>query len=475
MPRAINSFHQPRTEQSELVKNEDSLLQEAKGKIIEHLSSHLSGEQTQGAANLFAIDVTPKKRPYAKKLKDRGFVHCNEPVPGKKPVTLGHEYSCVAFLPQKNSKWALPLSIERVTTTEKGPLVGIKLWADIIQNKALGFQKQLCVGVGDCAYSSIKALYAASKVSGAVFITRLSKNRSLLRPYELPQPKKKHGRYKHYDRGNPFKLEKPETWGDPEKSIEIIWETKKGKTNTVKIDCWCNLRTRGEKERPMHDVPLTVVRITVKDINGKNLYSNVLWLVVIGNWKDTLSLKLLWSYYRARFDIEHFFKFGKLHLLLGAYQTPNTESEENWMQFVILAHHQLYHARHDARNLPKPWEKKDKSVGELSPSRVQRDMPRLLDLVGTVANKVKPRGIPQGRKAGEVIAGRPDQEIVKKSQPQPSEKPRVVINWTLDNQRKPNKPLIKYNGIDFESLPQCMQKIISTIKPAAPLSTGPPV
>ena len=30
-----------------------------------------------------------------------------------------------------------------------------------------------------------------------------------------------------------------------------------------------------------------------------------------------------------RFDIEHFFRFGKQRLLLTAAQTPNVETEEN--------------------------------------------------------------------------------------------------------------------------------------------------
>ena len=71
---------------------------------------------------------------------------------------------------------------------------------------------------------------------------------------------------------------------------------------------------------------------------------------------------------------------GQQKLLMVAFQTSETINEENWMQFGMVAYHQLYHARNFAKDLPRAWEKKKKdNTAALSPSRVQRDIPRLLE------------------------------------------------------------------------------------------------
>ena len=36
--------------------------------------------------------------------------------------------------------------------------------------------------------------------------------------------------------------------------------------------------------------------------------------------------------YRQRFDIEHFFRFGKNRLLMDKIQTPDVQHEESWWQ-----------------------------------------------------------------------------------------------------------------------------------------------
>ncbi len=50
---------------------------------------------------LFVLDGTPCPRQWARTLEDKGFIHVSEVVSGKKPVTIGHEYSPLAYLPEK--------------------------------------------------------------------------------------------------------------------------------------------------------------------------------------------------------------------------------------------------------------------------------------------------------------------------------------------------------------------------------------
>ena len=75
--------------------------------------------------HLFAIDATPDPRPYAKKVADRGFTKTNEIVNSGKPVTIGHNYSCVAYLTGQKT-WALPIAIDRVPISEKDAVFGVK-------------------------------------------------------------------------------------------------------------------------------------------------------------------------------------------------------------------------------------------------------------------------------------------------------------------------------------------------------------
>jgi hypothetical protein len=60
--------------------------------------------------------------------------------------------------------------------------------------------------------------------------------------------------------------------------------------------------------------------------------------------------------YLQRYDLEHFFRFGKQKLLLDKFQTPDEKHEEHWWQLVALAYLQLWAAKDMASNLPRPWE-----------------------------------------------------------------------------------------------------------------------
>jgi hypothetical protein len=295
-----------------------------------------------------------------------------------------------------------------------------------------------------------------------------------MRPNILP-PVKTKGHPTWYDKKNPFKLQDNETWFDPTDQKSVEWVTAKGKEYTVTIEVWCDLRSKGTSTCKMHDVPLTAVRITTVDQNGSKVYEKALWLVVVGKWQGKIAIENLWKYYSRRFDIEHFFRFGKLRLLMDAYQTPDTEHEENWMQFVMLSYHQLFHARKCAQDMPNPWERKTKNNQELSPSRVQRDMPRLLKLSGPLSEPVKSRGKPNGRGLGELIGHRENKETIVKRKVENKIKQQIIINLPIDNDSMPLKPRIKCEGVELELLPARIQQIISSIKEIAPQINGPPV
>lgn len=103
--------------------------------------------------------------------------------------------------------------------------------------------------------------------------------------------------------------------------------------------------------------------------------------------------------------------------MLTAYQTPDTEHEENWVALVGLATVQLWLGRPLAERLCRPWERylPAPSAGVASPSQVQRDWERIIRLIGTPAQPPKPRGKAPGRAKGVKPGRRERLPVVKKS------------------------------------------------------------
>ena len=65
---------------------------------------------------------------------------------------------------------------------------------------------------------------------------------------------------------------------------------------------------------------------------------------------------------------------------MAAYQTPEVEHEENWLELVQLATVQLWLARAVAGVRLRPWERylPPRASAVASPSQVQRDWERIM-------------------------------------------------------------------------------------------------
>ena len=98
---------------------------------------------------------------------------------------------------------------------------------------------------------------------------------------------------------------------------------------------------------------MTVARISAYDPNGKMVYQHPLWIAALGKRRDEISAFEIFDYYLSRYDIEHFFRFGKEKLLLDDFQTFDTEHEEDWWRFATLTYTQLYLTRKLVALLPK--------------------------------------------------------------------------------------------------------------------------
>jgi len=368
---------------------------------------------------LFGTDVVPVSRPFARTLEDRSFVYQPNPVGSNKPVTIGHHYSVLAFLPEKGQPdappWVVPLDVQRVQSHGTARVIGAEQLKALLEDVTQPFYAALCVQVTDSAYSGASYLGQLGAQRNLVCVTRAADNRVFYRQFLAEARETGPGHPRWY--GVAFDLKEDTTWGPPDATAETTFTTKRQHTYRVKLQGWYNLLMRGKQNLPMHRYPFTLIRATVVDEQGQPVFQRALWLIVSGERRGELSLLEAWDAYRQRYDLEHFFRFGKQRLLMAAYQTPEVEHEENWLTLVQLATVQLWLACDLADVQMRPWERylPQRASAVASPSQVQRNWERIIRLIGTPAQPPKRRGNALGRAKGAYPERRPRRPVVKKS------------------------------------------------------------
>jgi len=401
--------------------------------LMQLIGSYLPRPQQQKYW-LLGVDVTPAPRRFADTLTDRGYVYHPNTIASNKPVTIGHQYSALVLFPEKLQAsappWVVPLSLRRVTTQETKRSVGIQQVNLLLNDQTLPFHQQLCVQVVDSEYSVVSYLGEMTEHENLVTIARVRSNRVF---YQIPPP-----RPASPSRGHPtwygerFDLKAPDTWKEPDEVIQTIYTNHLGRIYKVQLECWHNLLMTGTREYPMHQHPFTLIRTRVFNEAGKQVFRRPLWLLMMGQRRNELSLTEGWEAYGRRYDVEHFFRFGKQRLLMTDYQTPEVQHEENWWQIAQLAYVQLWLARCLAEAMPRPWERylpqfqTQTKNQEASPSMVQRDFRRIIQEIGTPAKAPKPRGKSPGRIKGDRQKPRKRRKVIKKSVSKQVQKPRAA-------------------------------------------------
>ena len=369
------------------------------------ITASLCPEPSRRNFYTFAIDATSQPRKFAVTLEDRGFVYKPNTISGNKPITIGHSYSVFVGLPEKENKtappWVIPLSSMRIPTDDKATTIGASQVDLLLKDSNSPFNNKLCVLLGDTAYSAVNFL---SKVAGHEDLVTIARVRGDRTFYRQPDVSSTAGNAGHPTWFGPvFKMPDPSTWGTPDEIGNTTFTTHKGQCCHVEIMGWNNMLMNGKRGIPMHPHPFTLLRILAKDNNGIDVFKNPIWLIVFGKLRHEVSILHSYDAYTQRFDIEHFFRFGKNKLLLDDYQTPIVEHEENWWEIACLAYIMLWAAAPLASNRFHPWARylfaDQNQEGTLpSPSMVQRDMVRIIPMFGTPASPPKTRGKSPGRK-----------------------------------------------------------------------------
>ena len=306
---------------------------------------------------LMGLDGTSQRRQYAYALTDRGYVYYPNPVAGNKPVTIGHEYSTVALLPEdapdRTNSWVVPLAVERVSTQDDKELVGAEQIKALLEDDELPWHGELVVETGDSRYSKPEYLHAAHEDHpNLISVVRARGNRTLYHYLEPPEENPPHRpKYK----GKAFKLPDADTHTSPDETVTLEVETKRGQTHTVELEAWSDIVMPGKNKPvriPMENYPFRLVRVIRYDEEGEAVFARPVWLIVVGKRRAELSLEDIYEAYFSRNRLEHFFRFGKQKLLLleeyspGAndFQTPETPREETWWRICHLAYLMLWKA-----------------------------------------------------------------------------------------------------------------------------------
>lgn len=246
--------------------------------------------------HLIGLDATSVSRQYARTLQDRSIVYAPNAMAGNRPITIGHRYLTVSFLPEKSSPssppWAVPLSVKRVSSDSKETTVAAQQIEMLFEAQGLGFKDRLVVQVADSTFSAVAFLARMAKYENLVTVARLRNNRKLFHRPMSQTEKPKRGHPCWY--GPAFVLNDATTWTAPDIVAITHTTTRRGRPLNVELTGWFNLKMRGTKEHPMHNCPLTLIRVIVTDETQTPVFSRPLWLCVMGNRRDELSLLEAW-------------------------------------------------------------------------------------------------------------------------------------------------------------------------------------
>jgi hypothetical protein len=97
-------------------------------------------------------------------------------IKGNKPITIGHQYSVLALLPEKadfHPPWVVPLFVNRVQSTVTKREAGQAQIRRLMEDEMLPFSTQLCVNVVDSDYSAVTYLGSLAHYTNLITIARL--------------------------------------------------------------------------------------------------------------------------------------------------------------------------------------------------------------------------------------------------------------------------------------------------------------
>lgn len=337
-----------------------------------------------GKQPLLAGDRTLWSRPEAPTLRERSF---GREAGGE--IAVGHFYSTLAWIPEKEGSWALPLRHERISSFET-PLARaafqLKQVSRTLEERPLALY--------DREYGN-GSFVKQTRGIAADLLLRLASNRCV---WGTPGPYGGRGAPRKH--GAKLKFNDPDNWPPPTHTLHLA-DTHYGQ---VKLMHWSGFHFKQTPQQAME-----IVRVEVVEPVGRRRKFQVLWLAYVGEAMPKLDS--IWMLYLRRFALEHWYRFAKQRLFWTQPQLSSTQASERWSTLMPLLSWQLWFAREECMDAPLPWQS---AQDKLAPGRVATAFASILAAIGTPAQAPKGRGKSPGRALGDKPVPRPQYPTVKK-------------------------------------------------------------
>jgi hypothetical protein len=325
---------------------------------------------------VLAGDHTVWPRPHANRLRERTYEHQANGGDSRGPVTVGQGYSTLAWIPEAQGSWALPLRHERITSWES-PI-----------SQAVWQLKQVCkhlpsrpLTLWDSEYGCARFVRETAAIA-ADKLMRLRSNRNL-----WGAPPAYTGRGRPRVHGDKFKLNDATTWWSADQELT----DDHPKLGRVRIRCWSAVHFRQAAQQSM-----SLLQVQRLDETGQARPGRPLWLAWVAETMPPLNT--LWQGYLRRFAVDHWYRFMKQRLHWTLPKLGEPKAAERWSDLMPLAAWQLWLARALVQDSPLPWQKQ---LAQLTPGRVADSMAALLVGLGSPVQLPKPRGKSPGWPTGQ--------------------------------------------------------------------------
>ena len=334
------------------------------GEALERL---LAAQVPATGTAVFALDATLWPHRQAKTLAERQWY----PVHGSGPeIVAGHAYSLLAWVVERGTSWALPLSTRRLPPEQTAVAVGVEQ----VQRLCTGRKEQApaspTVVTADGGYGNHRFL-GPLKGQPCTVVVRLRRDRVLYRaaaPYG--------GRGRPAKHGARFAFKDPATWGAPDESAEA----EDPHWGRVRLRRWNGLHAR-------EDAPTAFDVVQIESHRERERPPAPLWVACLGGKAATVTQ--IWHWYDHRWSIEPAIEFRKQRLHWTRPRLRDPERCDRWTTLVTLAHWELYLARDLVADRPLPWQATQR---QKTPGRVQAGLAALFLGMGSPAAAPQTRG-----------------------------------------------------------------------------------
>ena len=371
-------------------------------------------------------------REHSRCLKDLQFVHkANTVIRGNKPIGIGYPLLFINLADFEN-KWSLPFEV--CIAGKETDYVSLAAEKFGIICELDEFRDVLNVNTGDASFGCSKYLSPTSKIKNLVSITRLRHGRKVC----FAERKETKGAPQIYGKdwylrevsGDWTIKKKDQTITKYQRSIyeneaaeqtEVFTKTKKGRELRIEIRRWNEMLMHSSNGFSMKEAEFDVVSFRVLDVKtGERVFTEDVFVSVIGAERKRLNLKEVYQRFRRRFDLEVTNRFLKQEMFLEDYQTPCVENVENWILVAQTAMWLLYEAADEVENVSAKWQKygepKIKAGAKRTPSQTKKGAERLFLSFEKEPYLPKRYQKGRGRRKGEVQVKRVRYEVVKKWQ-----------------------------------------------------------